>query len=1114
MKKSLKVLLSLIATVLFVVSGYAQVTTSSMNGHITDKTGAPVVGATVVAVHTPSGTQYYGIANEEGKFFINGMRAGGPYTIDISCLGYQPVKVTDVTVQLAEPYALKVALSDDTQMLDAALVVSEAASKFAAEKTGAATNINKAQIENLPTVSRSITDVTRLSPYGGNGMSFAGSDGRTANFTVDGANFNNNFGLSENLPGGGSPISIDAIEELQVVISPYDVRQTNFIGGGVNAITKSGTNTFKGSAYVYHRNEFLRGDTVDGEQISGARQKDRNTNFGFTFGGPIIKNKLFFFANFEYATVPSIVNRWRGSTDGKSDADNYISRTTNADLKQVSDFVKQKYGYDTGSWTDFPANESNMKALARIDWNINDNHHLALRYNYTLNNVWNPTNGTSMDGGTRMSSYRFSKNSMAFANAMYSMQNLVHSASLDLNSRLGDNLSNQFLATFSKLDDIRGTNSDEFPFIDITKDGDNYMALGYELFTWNNAVHNTIATVRDDITWFAGNHKLTGGLTYEYQMADNAYMRNGTGYYRYSSMQDFLSGAAPEVVCLTYGYDGEKNPAARVQFHKAGLYAQDEWQATDKFKLTYGLRLDGLFFDNQDLMTNNKVLKLNYYDKDGNERHIDTGRWPNASVTVSPRVGFVWDVLGNKSLKVRGGTGLFSGRLPLVFFTNMPTNGGMVQYQAQIGPSSKLPQSVIDKGYKTVDDVLAQFAGGLATENGKATQNALLQKLIGLGYPSTIKPEDGTVPSAVNGVDPSFKMPQVWKTSLAVDYAFPTSFPMSLSVEGIYNKTINAVCISDWSIPTVKGFARLNGADNRPLYPTGFRGSVGKDASSTKAFVIENTNEGYGWSANVSFSIQPIKELSITAAYTHTVSKEITGMPGSAAESAFTYVPTSEGPNEIRLHNSQYVTPDRLVASLTHHDHSGNHYSFIYEAWKGGANYSWMMTNDMNGDGYNYDAVYIPTDDQVANKEVRFKTADDAARFMDFVHKDAYMSTHQGQYAEAYSVYSPWVHRLDFSYKHDFVLTSKDKCKTSNILQLCFDIKNVLNLFNSSWGVSKFLNSDITDGRILKYEGVDAEGYAVFSTPSAISGNTQIFTPSHALGQCWNASIGIKYLFN
>ncbi|MBR4352766.1 MAG: TonB-dependent receptor, partial [Bacteroidales bacterium] len=910
----------------------------------------------------------------------------------------------------------------------------------------------------------------------------------------------NNFGLSSNLPGGGNPISIDAIEELQVVISPYDVRQTNFIGGGVNAITKSGTNTFKGSAYVYHRNENMRGDTVEGEQIGGARAKDRSTTYGFTAGGPIIKNKLFFFINGEYSKVPTVVNRWQGSANGVADPTNYISRTRLADLQRVSDFVKSKYGYDTGSWTDFPANENNMKILARIDWNISSKHKLALRYNYTRNNVWNSPNGSSMDGGTRMSGARMSQYSMSFANSMYSMNNLVSTWSLDLNSRLTDNLSNQFLATFSKLDDVRGTNSDQFPFIDILDDtqSNNYMALGYELFTWNNAVHNTIANVKDDITWYKGAHKVTAGISYEYQMADNQYMRNGTGYYRYRTVDDFLNGAAPEVVCLTYGYDGEQYPAARVQFHKAGIYAQDDWNINDRFKLTAGIRFDALIFDNGDLMTNKAIYDLNYYPKkyDYQETHIDTGKWPTSKVTISPRVGFSWDVFGDKSFKVRGGTGLFSGRLPLVFFTNMPTNGGLVQYQAQINA-----RNAASRGF-TMDE----FAGGLVTDSqGKATIEALYNKLIKLGYPSTVRPEDGTVPSAVNGVDPKFKMPQVWKSSIAFDFSLPTSFPFTFSAEGIFNKTINAVAISDWSMKDVAGFARFNGVDNRPIYPAGFR-------NATKAFVLENTDKGYGWSASAQVNIRPIESLSFMAAYTHTVSKEITGMPGSAAESAFTYVPTNEGPNYIKLHNSQYVTPDRVVASLTHHDKSGNHYSFIYEAWRGGYNYSYMTTNDMNGDGYNYDALYIPTEDEVSSRQFRFVSMDDQNRFMDFVRHDKYLSKHMGQYAEGYSVYSPWVHRVDLSYKHDFTV----KCgNNTNTLQLCLDVKNVLNLFNSSWGVSKYLNPEIgSDARILKYEGVDADGYATFSTPKAVSGSTATFVPNHGIGQCWYASVGIKYLFN
>ena len=1099
MNYSLKHLLLAGIAMLAGTLAYAQVTTSSMNGRVTDEKGEPVVGAAVVATHEPSGTVYGAIVNQNGQYTINGMRAGGPYKVEVSSVGYNSLLYKDVTLQLAETYNLSATLKESTEFLEQVVVIGTAKSKFSNERTGAATNIDNSQIAALPTVSRSITDVTRLSPYGGNGMSFAGADGRTANFTVDGANFNNNFGLSEKLPGGGSPISIDAIEEMQVVISPFDVRQTNFIGGGVNAITKSGTNTFKGTAYVYHKNENLRGDAIGGEQITGARAKDRTTTYGFTLGGPIVKNKLFFFVNYEYVKTPTIANRWRGSEDGKEDANNYISRTKLSDLQKVSDFVKDKYGYDTGSYTNFPADESNQKILARIDWNINDKNHLAVRYNYTLNRGWNAPNKTSMDGGTRASGARTSQYSMSFANSMYAIDNSVHSVSLDLNSRITDNLSNQFLATFSKLDDTRSTGSSEFPFIDILDgSGQNYMALGYELFSWNCAVHNTIANVRDDLTWYLGNHKVTGGLRYEYQIADNAYMRNGTGYYRYSSLDDFLNGAAPEIVNLTYGYNGEKNPAARVRFSQASIYAQDEWSVRENFKLTYGVRFDGLFFNNKDVVTNNAILKLNYYPKakDFKETHIDTGKWPGAQLAISPRVGFNWDVFNNKSLKVRGGTGLFSGRLPLVFFTNMPTNSGSVQYQAQINA-----KNAAKKGFS-----MAEFAGGLVKDaNGKVTTNALYQKLLGLGYPANYKPEDGTVPSSISAVDSKFKMPQVWKTSLAVDYAIPTSFPFSVSVEGIFNKTINGVMISDWSMKDAGSYAKFNGVDNRPIYPDSFR-------NGTSAFVLENTNKGYGYSASATVNMTPIPEVNIMAAYTHTASKEITSMPGSNAESAFTYVPTVAGPNYIDLHNAINVIPDRFIASVTHNDHCGNHFSLIYETWRGSSNYSYMLSNDMNGDGYAYDAVYIPTDAQVKNGDFRFVSDDDRDRFMAFVHKDKYLSKHQGKYAEAYSVYSPWVHRVDFSYKHDFKVKAG---KTTNILQLGFDIKNLLNLFNSNWGVMKILNPAIgTEAKILKYEGADADGYATFSTPKGVTGNTKTFTPNHAIGQCWYASIGIKYMFN
>ena len=1088
MKQTIKCFIAVIAAMFVAVSAYAQITTSSLGGRVIDVNGEPVIGAAVVATHEPSGTVYGVVTNEDGRYTINGMRSGGPYKVEISCLGYQTVINTDVTLQLAEQFSLNSTLNEDKEMLSEAVVIGQAASRFAGEKTGAATNISSAQMESLPTVSRSITDITKLSPYGGSGTSFAGMDGRSSNFTVDGANFNNNFGLSSGLPGGGSPISIDAIDEVQVVVSPYDVRQTNFIGGGINAITKSGTNQFRGTAYVYHRNENMRGNVVDGTSL-GEREMDRYTTYGFTLGGPIIKNKLFFFANFEYSKAPTVVNRWRPSKDGVANPDLYISRTTVEDMEKVKKHLAG-YGYDAGSYTDYPADESNMKLLARIDWNITDKHHLAVRYNHTLNRGWNNTNASSSNCTQRTTEGRLSQYAMAFSNSMYSMDNKVNSVTLDLNSRFTNNLSNQFLATFSQLDDIRGTNSSKFPFIDIL-DGSGkimpYISAGYELFTWNNGVHNQVLTIKDDLTYYLGNHKIMGGFSFEYQMADNSYMRNGTGYYRYSSLDDFLTGAAPETVAITYGYDGELNPAARVRFNQYGLYAQDEWSATDNFKLTYGLRFDAIAFNNADLMRNNAIYELDYAGK-----HIDTGAWPTTKIQVSPRVGFSWDVLGDKSLKVRGGTGLFAGRLPLVFFTNMPTNSGMVQNVAAISTSYK-------DGVAVPDELLQHFKGQMITDVDKLV--AKLNSLNGKKFPTSISPEDGVLPSQIQAVDPKFKMPQVWKTSIAVDYQIPVTFPFTVSGEFIYNKTVNGVNMSNWNISDYTGWAQYQGSDNRYIYPANYK------YNSVDAYVLTNTNRGYGYTANLTMSMEPVKNLNIMASYTHTVSKELTGMPGSNAESAFTYTPTVNGPNFAPLHNSEYATPDRLIASLSYRDQSNNSFSLFYEAWRGGYKYTYMYDNDFNGDNYNYDVMYIPKDEN----DIKFASADDAARYWAFANNDPYLSKHKGEYAEAYSVYSPWVHRFDFRYSHDFKINIG---KSTNTLQLNVDFKNIANLFNSSWGVSKYMNPALKSGRILALDHVDEAGYPVFKTNAAVKPGVQTWHYNHDIYQCWSLQIGIKYMFN
>ena len=518
MRKGLTKIVSLIAVILMMsISAFAQVTTSSLNGRITDENGEAMAGAVVVATHVPSGSQYYAVANSDGRYTIEGARPGSPYVVEVSFMGCSTLRFTDVTLKLGETYTQDATMTG-SETLDEVVIVAST-SKFTTEKTGASTNITSEQMTNLPMVNRSISDVAKYSPYA-NGMSFAGGDGRSTNFTVDGANFNNNFGLSDALPGGGSPISLEAIEEVQVVIAPFDVRQSNFIGGGVNAITKSGTNTFKGSAYTYFQNQDTRGNRINGNDL-GARAQESKTVYGFTLGGPIVKNKLFFFVNYEQTKEPGQVIKYRANNGHEANTGN-VSRTLATDLAAVQKYMSDKYGYDTGSYTDFPGDESNRKLLARIDWNIAQGHRLSLRYNNTANVAWNAPNGNSSDTGYRLNgTYRVGNQSMAFSKNMYSMENKVNSWSLDYNAKFSDKVSNQLLATFSNIEDVRGSKSDPFPHVDIIKQDANgtwqpYMSLGYELFTWNNGVHNKIWTVKDDVTILAGAHKIIAGVNYEH----------------------------------------------------------------------------------------------------------------------------------------------------------------------------------------------------------------------------------------------------------------------------------------------------------------------------------------------------------------------------------------------------------------------------------------------------------------------------------------------------------------------------------------------------------------------------------------------------------------------
>ncbi|MEC5164530.1 hypothetical protein RCH18_000246 [Flavobacterium sp. PL11] len=1093
MKKINKFLL-LTVTLLLTTVMMAQVTSSSMTGRVSDATG-PLVGVTVIATHTPSGTTYGSVTNSEGYFNLPGMRVGGPYSVEVSYIGYGKNITKNIIIGLGAAYVHNVVLNEENITLDQVIVTSKR-TKFSAEKTGATTNISNAQITAMPTINRSITDMARLSPYA-NGMSIAGGDGRSTNFTIDGSNFNNNFGLSSSLPGGGSPISVDAIEEIQVVIAPFDVRQTNFIGGGINAITKSGTNRFKGSVYSYLTNQDLRGNKI-GNTDFGVRPESSTKTYGLTLGGPIIKNKLFFFVNAESIVRPGQVVNWRPSANGVADLNMSLSRTSIADMERVKQHLISNYGYDPGSYSDYPADETNKKLLFRIDWNINNANKLSVRYNYTKNQGWFSTNGNSTDAGFRNNTMdRISQYSMAFSNSIYSMDNIVNSLSLDLNTRFSDKLSNQLLITSSKIQDARGTNSSPFPFIDImngvtggVQSLEPYISAGYELFTWNNAVNNNTFTVTDNLTYYLDSHKITGGLSFEHQLANNSYMRNGTGYYRYASIDDFINQAAPRDFALTYGYNGEKNPTAEVAFNQFGIYLQDEWSVNPNFKLSYGIRADYLKYEDN-ILRNNAIYGLDF-----GGRKIDTGKWPDANVQLSPRVGFIWDTKGDQTMKLRGGTGIFSGRLPLVFFTNMPTNSGMVQ-----GSYAATTTYNANGTVKTANAALAGLAGPIITD--------VDQMITKLNLPNTITPANGVLPSAINGVDSNFKMPQVWKSSLAFDYEVPVSFPLSVTVEGIYTKNMNGVMLKNYNLKQPDAtWNRFSGSDDRYIYPA----KANYTYTAKDAYVLSNTSKGWSAIGNITINAQPVEFLKLMAAYTFTESQEISGMPGSNATSAYTGLVTVNGPHLPELQRSQYVVPNKVIGSASYKLPWSNNLlksaTFINVFYSGYSpnGYSFIYSNDMNGDGIGSDLIYIPK----AKGDIKFINTASEDAFFKFMEQDSYLKANKGKYAEANAARSPWVNSFDLKLVREYYFKVGGN---NNTLQFTMDFLNVGNMLNSEWGVQKN-NSISGNGRILKYEGKDASNIPSYSF-NKVSGKfpDKTYDYNYFYAQTWKLQLGVKYSF-
>ncbi|MFH1118644.1 MAG: TonB-dependent receptor [Bacteroidota bacterium] len=1076
-----------VAFMMSVTIAVGQVTTSGMNGKITGTNGESLPGATVVAVHVPSGTQYGAITDIDGNFRLVNLRIGGPYTLTVSFVGYKSSSKTDIYLNLGQTQALNFVMNEETSQLSGIEVVASKNALIDGNRTGASTNISTELIESLPSINRSITDFTRLNPLA-NGNSFASSDGRYNNITVDGANLNNNFGLSTKpLPGGDAqPISLDAIDEISVNIAPFDIRQSNFTGANITAVTRSGDNTFKGSAYSYYRDKSFNGKKVEDNTLSLTDQS--TLGYGVRIGGPIIKNKLFFFANVERETSSYPGIAWEPSTDGVGDADNFISRTSVTDLQSMKDSLIKKYGYDPGDYQGFGNFESkNYKLLAKIDWNIDKHNRFTLRYNYVNSTNDQQVNPTSAPG-TRSTFGRIGEKSMSFSNANYGFLNTVGSISAELNS-VWTKTANKLLITYTKIRDTRSSNSADFPFVDIYKDGDPYMSFGYELFTKDNDVRNNVLTFTDNFNYYLNKHTLTFGASYEFLYFGNSYKRYGTSYYRYASMVDFYNNAAPTTFGITYPY-GDGDGYAELNFGNLSVYGQDEIQVNNKLRLTAGLRLEmPTYLDNPS--PNPAIEELEFKNLDDEALTIDVGNWPKAKVSVSPRVSFNYDAKGDKTLQIRGGTGIFSGRLPFVWFTNQPSNSGVLQNTVEITKAYQLSAISFspDPFYNLRLDSLFS-----ATPSSKA-------------------------PGAIAVVDKDFVMPQVWRNNLAVDYQLPWQ-NMVLTLEGIFTKDIKAIVQYNANLSATD--TTFQGADNRVRY---LSNRINSGISS--AMVLSNAkNGGYAYSLTVQLSKSTSKGLYGFIAYTYSGAKDLTANPGSTASSAWGSNPSYVNQNDPGLSFSQFNVPSRVVASLSYRKEYLNHLGTTVSLFFSGSSQGrldYIYSNDMNGDGNAADLMFIPKDeseiqfaditkkDDEGNVVVVFSAAEQMEAFWKYVDQDKYLNNHKGEYAERYGVLMPWLNRWDIRILQD-VFTNIGKSKHS--LQISLDLLNFGNLLSSNWGVAKKQVLGTYDITLLKYSKADNNGAPVYQmnyTGSSLPSET--FVPVLSTTSTWGAQIGLRYTF-
>ncbi len=1097
--KRIRTMLCLIAVCVFSCAAgdaYAQgVTTGSVTGIVTNAQQAPVAGAQVIAIHEPSGTVYQTVTRADGRFSLPNMRVGGPYTVTVAFSGagaaaFEPQTQEGVVVNLGVATDVPVTVRP-ISVQEEVTVVAKSDPVFSSARTGAATTITRQELASLPSVSQQLRDITRLNPQAGGNMTFGGQDNRLNNITVDGSYFNNSFGLA-GTPGertGVAPISLDSIEEIQVSVAPFDVRQGNFVGAAVNTVTRSGTNQFRGSFYHRFRDEGMVGTDAHGLTVNPGTFNFRNT--GGYGSGPVVKNKLFFFSNFEDESFTQPGTTFVANTGGQPVGGN-VTRVLASDLDRISSLLQQRFNYETGPYQAYDEEKPARRFLAKGDYNINNNNKFIFRYNHLNSNTdVLASNSSSLGNGSR----RTSTLALNFQNSNYQILENIRSGIGEWNSIFGTSMANSLIAGYTHQDESRASRGTFFPFVDVLEAGSTYTSFGFEPFTPNNELRYNTFQVQDNFTKYGANHSLTFGGSMERYESENVFFPGSQSVYVYNTLADFFTDANDQVanpnratspVTLRRfqvrwnNIPGMEKPIQPLEVWYAGGYAQDEWRPNTSVTLTMGLRLDVPFFGETGF-ANANADSLTFRDEDGSGVQYSTAKLPDPNILWSPRFGFNWDVNGNGTTQVRGGTGVFTGRPAYVWISNQIGNTGVLTGFEQLDNTTARPFNPDPNRYKP-----ANVTGAPASTYELAL------------------------------TEDAFKFPQLWRTNVAVDRRLPGG--LTGTGEFIYGRDVNGIYYINANLPAAQ--TTLAGADSRPRWTNNRIHSQVQNA-----IVLKNQNEGTSWNLSGMLTRNFANGFFIKSAYSYGESKN-TIDPGSIAFGSWTGNAMSRDPNNPGVAYSTNSPGHRFfVAGTFTKDFFRFGSTMVSVFWESRTigNASYTFAGDLNGDGgVNNDLLYVHRDVSEMNFSPftvgtrTFTAAEQAQAWDAYITQDPYLSGRRGQYAERGGTFLPLVNRMDLSVSQNVFGNLGGQ---RNGFEVRVDVLNFGNLLNSNWGVGQRIAGSTTSppfyAQPLTNAAVDATGRATYRLRVV---NNELLRETYErtafLDDVYRFQISLRYNFN